>query len=71
MFKKWTVIERLVADFILALLPAQSGGSHSVGKASERQNPRAGNLQHCSRPTWLIPAYLRQQHSGDRISRWH
>ena len=71
MFKKWAGIERLIVDLIPSLLPVHSGGSSGIRQASDSPNLRAGDQQNGSRPTWLIPAYLRQQRSGDRISRWH
>lgn len=70
MFKKWTGIERLIADLVPSLLPAQSGGGATVRQASDKPDQRDGEPSSHSSPTWLIPTYLRQQRSGDRVSRW-
>ncbi len=67
MFRNWIRVDRLMSDLIPHLGPVPSGGGQLLHKSCQTQSALgAGPTQ----PTWLTPAYLRQQRSGDRIPRF-
>lgn len=69
MLRNWIRVDRLAGDLSPHLGPAPASSGQSLHQPTPASRSLDGRAIKASQPTWLTPAYLRQQRSGDRISR--